>query len=95
MVKLLNTELLTSINEHLSASRTNRSVLDVYRTAETVQLENPTTNVALEDIIEYIILNSGANFAAEFSSWASRKAPAKINGPHQEFMMVADEAYST
>ena len=94
MAKILCKELLESIDKHLSASRNNRSVLDVYRTAETIQLENPTANVALEDIIEHIILNGGSNFVAEFSPWA-RKAAAKMNGSHQQFMMVADEAYST
>jgi hypothetical protein len=82
MANLLCKEILASIDKHLSASRNNSSVLDIYRTAETVQLENPTANVALEDIIEHIILYSGSNFATEFSPWASPKVPAKMNGSH-------------
>lgn len=64
--------------------------MDIYRTAEAIQLENPAENVALEDIMEQIIHRSGANFAIEFApAWATRKVP--MHASRQEFLMSDDE----
>ena len=96
MAKSLSKEIIKSIETHLLDSRSKRAILDVYRTAEAIQLQNPAANVALEDIIEHMIRNGGSNFAVEFApEWATRKVPPRVNGSHPEFMMVADEAYNS
>lgn len=91
---ILSKELKNSIEMHLLQARSKKIVLNIYRIAEEIQAENPSANVALEDIIEYIIQNSGSNFAIEFApEWSTRKAPSPINGSHEEFLLAADEAY--
>ena len=76
----------------MTEARKKGIILDIYRTAETIQLENPAANIALEDIMEQIIHNSGANFAIEFApAWAARKVP--LHEKHQEFLLPAREAY--
>jgi hypothetical protein len=82
--------LQKSIETHLLKARKKGVILDIYRTAEAIQLENPIENVALEDIMEQIILRSGANFAIEFApEWATRKVP--VNASRQEFLMAVDD----
>ena len=82
-----------SIETHLIEARKKGIVLDIYRTAEALQLENPTANVALEDIMEKIIHKSGTNFAIEFApAWVTRKIP--LNEQNQEFLVSVGEAYN-
>jgi GTPase SAR1 family protein len=82
--------LQKSIETHLLEARKKGVILDIYRTAEAIQLENPMENVALEDIMEQIIHRSGANFAIEFApEWATRKVP--LNASRQEFLIPVDE----
>jgi hypothetical protein len=92
MIRPFSKMLKKSIETHLAEARKNAIVLDIYRTAEAIQIENPTANVALEDIIEQLILNSGANFAIEFSpAWVTRKIP--LSDQSQEFL-TSVEAYN-
>jgi hypothetical protein len=93
MIGRFTKELHESIEMHLIEAQKKGIMLDIYRAAEAIQLENPTANVALEDIMEQIIHNSGANIAIEFApSWAARKIP--LNEMHQEFLMSVGEAYN-
>jgi hypothetical protein len=64
----LSRAMLSSIDEHLYKIRTNKSVVDVYRTAETIRLAHIEENVALEDIIEKLVLRAGSFIALEFST---------------------------
>lgn len=90
MARPLSTALQKSIETHLLEARKRGVILDIYRTAEAIQLENPAENVALEDIMEQIIHRSGTNFAIEFApAWATRKVP--LNASCQEFLMAVDE----
>lgn len=88
MTRPLSKALQKSIDTHVLGARNKGVILDIYRTAEAIQLENPMENVALEDIMEQIIQRSGANFAIEFA-WATRKVP--LNASRQEFLMPLDE----
>lgn len=91
MVRRFTKALHQSIETHLTEARKKGIILNIYRTAKAIQLENPTANVALEDIMEQIIYNSGANFAIEFApEWATRKLT--LNEKRQEFLMPIDEA---
>ena len=84
MVALSKT-LLNSIESHLLQVSRKDGVLDIYRCAQAIQVENPTDNVALEDIMEYIV-KSSSNFALEFTwSWATQKV--SIEDHSQEFLI--------
>ena len=89
---IFSKELQTSVEKYLLQARSKKVVLNIYRTAEAIQAENPTANVALEDIMEQIIINSGSNFAIEFApEWATRKVP--LDEQRQEFLMTVGEPY--
>jgi hypothetical protein len=59
-------QMLKSIDGHIRQARGRGIVLDVYRIAEIVRVEHIDDNVALEDIIEKIVLNAGSNLPMEF-----------------------------
>ena len=92
MARILSPELLKRIEAHILEARKQKNVMNIYRTAEAIQLENPSANVALEDIMEQIIRNSGSNFAVEFApEWGTRNVP--LNEQRQEFLLTVGEAY--
>ncbi len=59
-------EMLRSIDRYIREARGKGVVLDVYKIAEVVRVEHIDDNVALEDIIEKIVLNAGSNLPMEF-----------------------------
>lgn len=59
--------MLKSIESHIREARGRGAILDVYRTAEIIRVKHLDDNVALEDIIEKIVLNAGSNLPVEFN----------------------------
>ena len=69
--------MLRTIAQHIHEARTSRGILDVYKSAEIVRLENISDNVAREDIIEKLVLLAGSAFVPiEFNrdAFASERA---------------------
>ena len=63
---LLSSGMMKSIYNHIEKARAKREILDVYKAAEMIRLEHIDDNVALEDIIEKIVLNAGSSLPIEF-----------------------------
>lgn len=63
---LLSSGMMKSIFSHIEKARGKREILDVYKAAEMIRVEHIDDNVALEDIIEKIVLNAGSSFPIEF-----------------------------
>ena len=63
---LLSPGILKSIFDHIEKARGKREILDVYKAAEIIRLEHINDNVALEDIIEKIVLGAGSSLPIEF-----------------------------
>ena len=64
-------EMLKAIAQHVHDARTRRGILDVYKAAEIIRLQNIADNVAREDIIEKLVMLAGSAFVAvEFTSHA-------------------------
>lgn len=59
--------MLKSIESHIHEARGRGAILDVYRIAEIIRVEHLDDNVALEDIVEKIVLNAGSNLPVEFN----------------------------
>jgi hypothetical protein len=64
---LFSEAMLKSIESHIQEARGKGAILDVYRTAEIIRVKHLADNVALEDIIEQIVLNAGSNLPVEFN----------------------------
>jgi hypothetical protein len=64
----LSSRMMKSIFNHIEKARGKREILDVYKTAEMIRLEHVDDNVALEDIIEKIVLNAGSSLPIEFKT---------------------------
>ena len=54
--------MLKTMAQHVHEARTSRGILDVYRSAEIIRLENIADNVAREDIIEKLVLLASSMF---------------------------------
>ena len=64
-------EMLKAIAQHVYDARTRRGILDVYKAAEIIRLENISDNVAREDIIEKLVMLAGsAVVPVEFTTHA-------------------------
>ena len=64
-------EMLKAIALHVHDARTRRGILDVYKSAEIIRLQNIADNVAREDIIEKLVLLAGSTFVpVEFTRHA-------------------------
>ncbi len=59
--------MLESIESLIQEARGRGAILDVYRIAEIIRVKHIDDNVALEDIVEKIVLNAGPNLPVEFS----------------------------
>jgi hypothetical protein len=59
--------MLKSIESHIQEARGRGAILDVYRIAEIIRVKHIDDNVALEDIVEKIVLNAGSNLPVEFN----------------------------
>lgn len=67
----LTDSMLKSIAKHVHDARITRGILDVYKAAETIRLENIDDNVAREDIIERLVHLAGLAFVpVEFNKHA-------------------------
>lgn len=69
--------MLRTIAQHIQEVRTSRGILDVYKSAEIIRLENIADNVAREDIIEKLVMLAGSAFVpVEFNkrAFASERA---------------------
>jgi hypothetical protein len=57
-----------TILNHVQAVREEGSVLDVHKAAEAIRLLHIEDNVALEDIVEALVLTAGSNVPIELGS---------------------------
>jgi hypothetical protein len=82
--------MLKSIESHIQEARGEGTILDVYRIAEIIRVKHIDDNVALEDIIEKIVLNSGSNLPVEFNmpEFESDEIPEGVNGSPAELLIV-------
>ena len=86
---LLGSGMLNSILDHIEKARGKREILDVYKAAEMIRLEHISDNVALEDIIEKIVLTAGSTLPMEFRrarSQPRQTGDAAIDSP-VEFLL--------
>lgn len=68
---ILTDAILKAIAKHVYEARSTRGILDVYKAAESIRLENIADNVAREDIIEKLIHLSGQEYVpVEFNRHA-------------------------
>lgn len=58
----LSDAILRTIAQHVHQTRTSRGILDVYKSAEIIRLENIADNVAREDIVEKLVFLAGAAY---------------------------------
>jgi hypothetical protein len=86
---LLSSGMMKSIFQHIEKARGKREILDVYKAAEMIRLEHIDDNVALEDIIEKIVLNAGSSLPIEFkkSSFEPEEVTEVINGSEVEVLL--------
>ena len=85
---LLSSGMMKSIFNHIEKARGKREILDVYKAAEMIRLEHLDDNVALEDIIEKIVLNAGSSLPIEFKGSEPVEA---INGSRVELLMAENK----
>jgi hypothetical protein len=84
---LISPGMLKSIFSHIEKARVKREILDVYKAAEMIRLEHIDDNVALEDIIEKIVLNSGSSLPIEFKRQKfDEEVTEAINGSRVEVL---------
>ena len=86
---LLSSGMLNSILNHIEKARGKREILDVYKAAEMIRLEHISDNIALEDIIEKIVLTTGSSLPMEFKRAKSQRqtGDAVIDSP-VEFLLL-------
>ena len=85
---LLSPGMLKSIFNHIEKAREKREILDVYKAAEMIRLEHIDDNVALEDIIEKIVLNAGSGLPIEFKRQKfNDEATEAVNGSQVEWLL--------
>ena len=77
--------MMKSIFTHIEKARGKREILDVYKAAEMIRLEHIEDNVALEDIIEKIVLNAGSSLPIEFKGQEPADA---VSGSRVELLMA-------
>ena len=76
---ILTDAILKAIAKHVHEARTTRGILDVYKAAEIIRLENIADNVAREDIIEQLIHLSGLEYVpVEFNRHAFESEGADL-----------------
>ena len=80
--------MMKSIFTHIEKARGKHEILDVYKAAEMIRLEHLDDNVALEDIIEKIVLNAGSSLPIEFKSPEPIEA---VNGSCMELLMAENK----
>ena len=88
----LSPAMLASIDEHILKNRGERSILDVYKTAEAIRLKHIVDNVAREDIVDQLVRRAGSNSTLEFSTpeYESDDILEIIDGSEIEMLMPLD-----
>ncbi len=87
---LLSSGMMKSIFNHIEKARGKREILDVYRAAEMIRLEHIDDNVALEDIIEKIVLNAGSSLPIEFKRQKLEDEVTEANNGSPVEMLLED-----
>ena len=84
----LSPEMLKSIEGHIQEARRTGAILDVYRIAEIIRVKHIDDNVALEDIIEKIVLHAGTNLPVEFNLPEFDDVTEVVNGSPVDLLIV-------
>ena len=86
---ILSSGMMKSIFQQIEKARGKREILDVYKAAEMIRLEHIDDNVALEDIIEKIVLNAGSSLPIEFkrSNFEPEEVTEVIDGSQVEVLL--------
>ena len=80
-IRLTDT-ILKAIAKHVHDARATRGILDVYKAAEIIRLQNLADNVAREDIIDQLINLSAVEYVpVEFNTHAFESEGADITSP--------------
>ncbi len=85
---LFSQAMLESIESHIQEARRTGAILDVYRIAEIIRVRHIDDNVALEDIIEKIVLHAGTNLPVEFNLPEFDDVTEVVNGPPVDLLIV-------
>lgn len=91
---LLSPGMLKSIFSHIEKARVNREILDVYKAAERIRLEHIDDNVALEDVIEKIVLNAGSSLPIEFKRQKFGQEVTRVITGSQVELLMAEEDFA-
>lgn len=86
----LSSGMMKSIFQHIETARGKREILDVYKAAEMIRLEHIDDNVALEDIIEKIVLNAGSSLPIEFKRQKLEDEVTEANNGSPVEMLLED-----
>ena len=87
---ILSSGMMKSIFQHIEKARGKREILDVYKAAEMIRLEHIDDNVALEDIIEKIVLNAGSSLPIEFKRQKLEDEVTEVNNGSPVEMLLED-----
>ena len=84
--------MLKSIENHIQEARDEGAILDVYRIAEIVRVKHVAENVALEDIVEKIVMAAGSNLPVEFNlpDFATEELAEVVDGSAVEALTLCD-----
>ena len=87
--------MLKSIENHVQEARGRGAILDVYRIAEFIRVKHIADNVALEDIIEKIVLAAGSNLPVEFNlpDFAIEELAEVVDGLPVEALTLNDSTF--
>ena len=91
---LLSPGMLKSIFSHIEKARVKREILDVYEAAERIRLEHIDDNVALEDVIEKIVLNAGSSLPIEFKRQKFDQEVTRVITGSQVELLMAEEDFA-
>lgn len=88
----LSQAMLKSIEGHIEEARGRGAILDVYRIAEIIRVKHIDDNVALEDIVERIVLGAGSNLPVEFNlpDFATEELLEVVDGSPIETLTLYD-----
>ena len=83
-------EMLKSIDSQVQEARGRGVILNIYRVAEIIRVKHIDDNIALEDIIEKIVLIAGSNFPIEFNLpyFADEGSMERVEGTPVEFLTI-------
>lgn len=87
---ILSSGMMKSIFQQIEKARGKREILDVYKAAEMIRLEHIDDNVALEDIIEKIVLNAGSSLPIEFKRQKLEDEVTEANNGSPVEMLLED-----